>query len=443
MKPIHLSLLVSLALMSTIASAQTTGYAPVNGMKMYYEVHGKGDPVIVLHGAYMTIEGPIRSFVNELAKTRQVIVVETQGHGRTADIERDITYESMADDVAALIRHLKLDSVDVFGYSMGGGTALQFAIRHPKMLRKLVVTSASYTSDGVYPELWQFIPMITPEVFEGSPFKKEYDSIAPNPANFPKLVERLKKLDMQPFDWGAENIKAIKSPTLIIIGDADIVKPEHAVEMLQLLGGGVVGDMAGIPASQLAILPGTSHLGVMERLTTLESMVTTFLDAPMPGTTYDVIVTRVFDAPIKDVWNAWVKPEKVKQWWGPNGFTCPVAEMDVRVGGTSLVCMRAPAEFGGMDMYNTWTYTAIVPNERMEYIFRFTDKDRNVKLPQELGLPTGIPGEVPHVVTFKSLASNKTEVTVTESGYTNLAVVAQSRMGMEQCLEKMAGMLVK
>ncbi len=147
-----------------------TGYASVNGLHMYYEIHGTGEPLVLLHGAYMTIDA-VGELVPSLAETRQVIAVEMQGHGRTADIDRPITYEQMADDTAALLRHLGTGQADIFGFSMGGGVALQLSIRHPGLVRKLVVASASYTSDGMQPELHEMIPGITPEMFAGSPIE--------------------------------------------------------------------------------------------------------------------------------------------------------------------------------------------------------------------------------------------------------------------------------
>jgi uncharacterized protein YndB with AHSA1/START domain len=159
--------------------------------------------------------------------------------------------------------------------------------------------------------------------------------------------------------------------------------------------------------------------------------------------TYDVVVTRVFDAPKEQVWKAWSESELVKQWWGPTGFTCPLANMDFREGETSLVCMRAPKEYGGGDMYNTWTYQKIVPTESIEFVQHFTDKDGNRLEPSALGLPPGIPESVRHLITFKALAENKTEITVTEYDYATKEVVELSKAGMEQCLDKMAAILTK
>jgi pimeloyl-ACP methyl ester carboxylesterase len=264
-----------------MASNPRTGYAPVNGLNMYYEIHGAGQPLVVLHGAYMTIE-LMGKLVPELAKSRQVIAVELQGHGRTADIDRPITYEQLADDTAALLRHLGIPSADVYGYSLGGGVALQLAIRHPQLVRKLVVVSASYTSEGVYPEVFAAIDRITPELFDGTPWRAAYDRTAPRPEAFPALVAKLTQLDRTPFAWPAEVVRAITAPTLIVIGDADGTRPEHAVAMFRLRGGGVFGDLAGLPAAQLAVLPGTSHVGMLDRADWLLAMVPPFLDAPLP-----------------------------------------------------------------------------------------------------------------------------------------------------------------
>ena len=265
-----------------------TGYAAVNGLKMYYEIHGTGRPLFVLHGAYMTIDA-MGEIVPSLAETRQVIGVELQGHGHTADVDRPLSYEQMADDTAALLRHLGIEEADVFGFSMGGAAALQVAIRHPEVVRKLVVASASYTSDGMHPELLEMTPTITPEAFAGSPIEEEYLRVAPNPDDFPTLVAKLKQLDMEPFAWAPEDIQRIEAPTLIVIGDSDAIRLEHAVEMFRLLGGGVMGDLAGLPKSQLAVLPGTVHFvpsgsAVLDRADWLVAMIGGFLDAPISET---------------------------------------------------------------------------------------------------------------------------------------------------------------
>src|SRR5215207_2892801 len=181
-------------------------YAEVNGLRMYYEVHGQGRPLVLLHGAYMTVDA-MGSISSGLSESRRVIVPEMQGHGRTADIDRPITYEGMADDVVVLLGHLGIEEADAFGYSMGGGVALQLAIRHPDSVRRLAVASASFTSEGMQPELHEMVPTITPEMFAGSPMETAYQELAPCPEDFPTLVEKLKRLDMTPFAWPGEDVR--------------------------------------------------------------------------------------------------------------------------------------------------------------------------------------------------------------------------------------------
>jgi pimeloyl-ACP methyl ester carboxylesterase len=260
-----------------------TGYAPIGDLNLYYEIHGAGPPLVVLHGAYMTagMWGPL---LPGLAETRQVIAPEQQGHGHTGDVDRPITYEQMADDTAALIDHLEIDSADVLGFSLGGCVALQVAIRHPGLVRRLVVASASFSSDGMPAEALEVFPTITPELFAGTPIEDAYLRTAPNPSDFPKLVEKLTKLDTTSFSWPEEAVRAIAAPTLIVLGDSDGIRLEHAVEFFKLRGGGVMGDLAGLPDSQLAVLPGTSHFappgsGLLDRPEWLLAMISRFLDA--------------------------------------------------------------------------------------------------------------------------------------------------------------------
>ena len=263
------------------------GHAQVGDLNIYYEVHGQGRPLVLLHGAYQTADtlGPL---LPGLAESHQVVVPEMQGHGRTADIDRPITYEAMADDTAGLMRHLGIENADLVGYSMGGGIALQVTIRHPELVRKLVVASAGFTYDSMHAEVIEMFPSISPEMFAGSPIEEEYLRIAPNPGDFPKLVHKLKELDTTPFAWPEEDVRAIAAPTLIILGDSDVITLEHAVRLFRLRGGGFMGDLTGLPASQLAVLPGTTHFippgsGLLDRSDWLLSMIPPFLDAPMPG----------------------------------------------------------------------------------------------------------------------------------------------------------------
>jgi pimeloyl-ACP methyl ester carboxylesterase len=258
-----------------------TGYASVNGLEMYYEIYGTGQPLVMIHGGYGTIPS-LGEILPRLAKTRQIIAVELQGHGRTADVDRPLTFEQLADDVAALLGEIDVAQADVFGVSMGGGVALQVAIRHPEVVRKLIVVSAAYSSEGFQPGHLDLVKMLTPELFAGSPVETDYLRLAPNPENFATLVEKVGDLTTRPLDWPAEDIQAIKAPTQLIFGDSDALTLEHAVNMFHLLGGGVNGDMQGLPTVRLAILPATSHLGVLTRVDWLDTMINEFLDAPMP-----------------------------------------------------------------------------------------------------------------------------------------------------------------
>jgi len=262
------------------------GYAAVNALQMFYEIHGLQPvddpvPILLLHGAYMTTAdfGPL---LPGLAAQRQVVVCDLHGHGRTSHADRPITYEGMADDAAALLEHLGIARVDVVGFSMGGGVAVQLAVRHPRLVRALVPISAGYRSDGMQPELLEMIPTITPEMFAGSPFEDTYRSVAPDPDAFPTLVTKLKTLDETPFAWPTQDITGIAAPSLLIVGDADAVRLEHAVEMFRLLGGGAMGDMAGLSRARLAVLPGTTHFmppgsGMLDHADLLLAVILTFL----------------------------------------------------------------------------------------------------------------------------------------------------------------------
>ncbi|ACU03997.1 alpha/beta hydrolase fold protein [Pedobacter heparinus DSM 2366] len=255
-----------------------TGYAPVNGLKMYYEIHGAGKPLILLHGSHATAATTFGGILPELKKHYKVIAVEMQGHGHTADINRPISCSAMAEDVSAFIKFLKLEKVDILGYSMGSGVALNLAVRHPDQVGKMVLLSPVYKATGIQPAYWPMLPQITPEVFKGSPVKLAYDSVAPNPKNWPVLVDKLKTLYSQNFDWDQKKIGAIKSPVMVIVGDADMVKPEHAVELFRLFGGGQFGDLQGLPNSELAVLPSTGHVGLLFRTDWLLAMIQPFLN---------------------------------------------------------------------------------------------------------------------------------------------------------------------
>lgn len=268
----------------TVASQGTkpteSGYADVNGLKMYYEVYGKGKPIVLLHGSYMNIPLNWSHIIPLLAKDRKVIVAEMQGHGRTRDISRKLSYEAMADDVSGLLRHLKTDSADILGYSMGGGIAFQLAVRHPGQVRRLVVLSGTYTHDGWWPDVEASYATFTPDMFKGTVIQKQYDSLGNDPDHFPEFVKKVISIDLEPYDW-SRDVKNIKAPLFMALGDADGVRYEHALELFRAKGGGKMGDIHGLPESRLAIIPGTTHIGMMQRTDWLIPMINDFLDSDL------------------------------------------------------------------------------------------------------------------------------------------------------------------
>jgi pimeloyl-ACP methyl ester carboxylesterase len=243
-------------------------YATVNGLKMYYEIHGTGRPLVLLHGAFgRTTVYPT------LAKNRQVIAVELQGHGHTADIDRPLTYEQMADDTAALLKELKVEQADFFGYSMGGNVGLAVAIRHPNLVRKLAINGshAGKMADAYNPETFgQFRSL--PADFAPPMLKDPYDQVAPDPKQWPTLVAKVKEMGLEFKGFAREDLKSIKAHVLITIGDRDGVRPEHAVEMFRL-----------IPDAELAVFPGADHFLLWQSPEKLLPTIAAFLDAPMPG----------------------------------------------------------------------------------------------------------------------------------------------------------------
>jgi pimeloyl-ACP methyl ester carboxylesterase len=276
-------------LLSGVVSAEqkpNKGYAPVNGLKMYYEVHGSGDPVVLIHGSFMTITNNWTDWIAELSKTRKVIAIEMQGHGRTPDIQRDFSYENLADDVAALLDHLKIPSADLIGYSLGGGVAMQCAIRHPEKVRKVVSISGVFRRDGLVHEALDAFPKLTAETFKGSPIETEYKKLSPTPNEFPNFVKRVIAMELKPYyDFGADKLKATKAPMFFIHGDADGVRLEHIAEMFRLKGDEIHGDLRPRSASRLAILPDTTHVTLMQRMAVIVPMVNDFFDAKPPKST--------------------------------------------------------------------------------------------------------------------------------------------------------------
>jgi pimeloyl-ACP methyl ester carboxylesterase len=265
-------------------SSIQTGYAPVNGLNMYYEIHGAGEPLVLLHGG-LGMTGMFGEVLAQLARHRQVIAADLQAHGRTADIDRPLRLELMGDDIAALITHLGLAQADVMGYSMGGGAALAAAIRHPELVRKLALVSVPFRRDGWYPEILASMNQMNSaaaEFMRDTPMYQGYAAIAPHPDHFPALLDKMGDLLRQDYDWTRE-VSELKMPTLLVFGDADSVPPAHIVQFFELLGGGkrdAGWDGAGMSTARLAILPGTTHYNSFSS-PALAGIVTTFLDAPV------------------------------------------------------------------------------------------------------------------------------------------------------------------
>jgi pimeloyl-ACP methyl ester carboxylesterase len=259
-------------------------YADINGLKMYYEEHGSGDgtPLVLLHGALSATGSSFGPLLPGLSAGRRVISIEQQAHGHTADIDRPLSVAQMIDDTTALLEHLGLTQVDLLGYSMGAGIALQLGIKRPDLVRKVVLATVSYTHAGLHPGLIEGVSQTTPEMLAGSPWEEEYLRVAPNPDDWATLVHKNGQMDLPQLT--AEQVSSLQAPALLILGDSDIVQPEHIVEMFRLLGGGVIGEM-GMPSSQLAILPGTAHSMLMTNVDLLIPIVTRFLDAPLPEAT--------------------------------------------------------------------------------------------------------------------------------------------------------------
>ena len=264
--------------MTTTVTPATSGYAPVNGLQMYYEIYGEGRPLVLLHGAFSAIPTSFGSLVPGLSASRQVIGTELQAHGRTADIDRPLRLELLADDVVGLLDHLELDQADLFGYSTGAAVALQVALRQPSRVRKLVLTSIAINKDGFHPGFGEGMSEMKPEMLHGSPFHDEYLALAPDPDHFPIMFDKKQDMDRHIRDLTAEEVRGIASPALIIAGDSDIFRPEHIVEIFRLFGGGVAGDMVGLPDSELAILPGATHVTAVHQVDQLVAMIPRFLD---------------------------------------------------------------------------------------------------------------------------------------------------------------------
>ena len=270
-----------------------SGYLPINGLNFYHEVHGKlgkstVSPLLLIPGAFMATDS-MRSWVSAFAGSRAVIVFDQQGHGRTPDTSRKMSYEQFADDAAALLRALKVERADVMGYSQGGGVALQLALRHPTLVGKLVSLSATYRQDGWYPSVLEGIGGLSATVFAGTPVEKAFKEHTPDATAFDAYLEKMKVLNIEDQNISDAQMRSISAQTMVIVGDADGVRPEHALAMFKLRGGGdedaaASGVLQRVPAARLVILPAMSHIGISGESAVLVRMVSAFLDDAMPAT---------------------------------------------------------------------------------------------------------------------------------------------------------------
>lgn len=241
------------------------GLVSLKDSKVYYEIYGTGKPIILLHGAFMTINSNWSQLIPELAKTRKVIAIELQGHGHSPYSDRKFDHAILADDVAGLMDYLRIEHAAVLGYSFGGAVAYQFAIQYPKRLNGLAIISATYKSNGWMPEINNAFKNMKPAMFENSPMQQAYDAVAPDKTKWTKFLEQMISLAQHPFDLGDANIAKISSPVLIIAGDNDGLDKIELAKTYQLLGGAVVGDFGQMPKSQLAIIPGQGHVSLMSQ----------------------------------------------------------------------------------------------------------------------------------------------------------------------------------
>lgn len=261
-------LIVIIMLTASRSNAQhikpsNSGYAPVNGIQVYYEVYGEGRPIVLLHGAFYTIEMNWGQLIPDLSKTRKVVAIELQGHGHTPFSDRKLSINTLARDVEGVMDYLKIDSADVAGYSMGGSVAYQFAVQSPKRLRKLVIISSTYKTDGWLPIINSAFENFKPEFFDNSPLKAGYDAVAPDKTKWTNFLKQMLDFVKVPFNVGDSNIAKIAAPVLIISGDNDGLDKIELMKTYQLLGGGVTADLQPMPKSHLAIVPSQGHVSLM------------------------------------------------------------------------------------------------------------------------------------------------------------------------------------
>ena len=272
------------------ATPARTGYADVHGARHYYQVYGDlasgGTPLLVLHGSLMSADA-MAPLAVRFARNRPVIALDARGHGRTPDVPGPITYERLADDAAGVLQALHVPTADVLGYSMGGTTAIVLALRHPERVRKLIPVSGPYSREGWYPEVRAGFDRWSPTMLAGSGLEAEYRRLSPTPDGLGGLILKLKAMETAPYAWPEDRIRALGAPTMVVVGDADGEQLVHAVRLFGLRGGGdreaaTTGYLAAAPRARLAVLPGTSHVGMMARAQLLVDVVTPFLDDETP-----------------------------------------------------------------------------------------------------------------------------------------------------------------
>ncbi len=272
--------------------ASRSGQLPINDLQLYYEVHGELGasetmPLLLIPGAFMAAD-TMRQWASAFGARRPVIVFDQQGHGRTPDTPRAMSYEQFGDDAAALLQALEIDRADVMGYSQGGGVALQLALRHPQLVGKLVTLSATYRQDGWYPSVLRALENLTGEIFKDTPVGEAFRKHTDDPGAFDAWVEKMRVLNFEDQHITDDQLRSIQARTMVIIGDADGVRPEHAVAMFKLRGGGdeeaaASGMLSEIPQARLVVLPATSHVSISGAVRVLEPMVTDFLDDVPPA----------------------------------------------------------------------------------------------------------------------------------------------------------------
>ncbi len=255
-----------------------SGYAPVNGVKVYYEVYGKGKPIILLHGAFYTISMNWSQLIPALSKTRKVVAIEMQGHGHSPFSDRKLDIVTFASDVEKVMDYLKIDRADVAGYSMGGSVAYQFAVQSPKRLDKLIIISSTYKTKGWLLDVNNAFDDFKPEIFDNTPLKTGYDAVAPDKAKWRDFLKQMFDFSHVPFDVGDVNIAKITSPVLIISGDNDGLDKIELMKAYQLLGGGVSADLSPMPKSQMAIVPGQGHVSLIMQTKTIYKYMNAFLN---------------------------------------------------------------------------------------------------------------------------------------------------------------------